>query len=226
MYPVRSAQYRSARTLTRSSRCAVLCLYGDSLAFALQIGPVQLKLPLLQSSLFSSSSSYLLSHLSSSPLSLPYPLIPSSIPPLPLPTLRVGRNRSFGLGLRRIESPDRLPLEDELPLLLRPSYKATKEKLRDGRERQRNKSESRTGIFGFIHWYSSILSCSSLFLVPAFFRLALLLPKFLTFSDKEFPLLLARQPFFFSRPFVLRPLTRRYREGSKEEESDFSETAS
>lgn len=50
-----------------------------------------------------------------------------------------------------------------------------------------------TGILLFF------LASSLSFLVPAFFflRLALFSPEFLTSSDKEFPQLLARQPFFF-----------------------------
>lgn len=49
-----------------------------------------------------------------------------------------------------------------------------------------------TGILLFF------LASSLSFLVPAFFflRLALFSPEFLTSSDKEFPQLLARQPFF------------------------------
>ncbi|KAF3060534.1 hypothetical protein CFAM422_011215 [Trichoderma lentiforme] len=126
MYPVRSAQYlstvpyRSARTLTRSSRCAallLLCLYLRRFpSFRITDWPCPVKTtspPVL--SLFFLLLLPLIPPLFLPSLSLPYPLIPSSIPPLPLPTLRVGRFRSFGLGLRRIESPDRLPLEDEPP---------------------------------------------------------------------------------------------------------------
>lgn len=72
LVPSPCTEYRSARTLTRSSRCAVLCLYGDSLAFALEIAcPVKTTSPPVLSLFFRP----------------PPTSYPTSLPPLSLSSL-------------------------------------------------------------------------------------------------------------------------------------------